>query len=138
MKLNKRSRIVEKVNEGYSVFRYLSIEEIYMIVEEARKVDNLIIRQALIDTFVIKLCTDIENLEEFDYDELVEAGVVEVIRTQVENYYDIQDYIFRYESMQNTLDRFLTELLERMPKDLNRFVSSTIKKFEKLGKKNDK
>ena len=89
----KKLTMPEKIyNEKFDIKirPYLLIEECYDIaMHVAFECDTPMAKQVARDCNMLKFCTDIENLESYMYSELYNSGLIETVKNEVVNFWDI-------------------------------------------------
>ncbi len=114
-----------------SVKTYLTISEIEMIVQNVVGIESLAQRRMVKEMLVLSICTDI-NLEENDYDMLCANGIVNIVMNSITNINVLNDIVKEECSITRVVERVLSQVNEKLPKDVNKAVKSWIKEMAKL------
>lgn len=144
MKELKYAEMIHNERFDIDIKPYLITAEIELIVDKILEQDNMIHRDIIKNMLVIKFCTNIENVDEMDYDLVVSSGLLSEILDIVENYYDIDTYVLRSESVENSVKKFLENtsiVIDKATKSMPKTPKAWEKMFGQLAeavKKNDK
>lgn len=105
----------DKYVEDYGVHikSYLTYSEIQAIANAATKFDTWAERNENIDILLIHFATDMEDkdIEQLGHDKLLKSGLIDIVKDNVMNYYEIGAAIAFAESPM----RLLTKIAKEMP-----------------------
>ena len=101
--------------------KFLSRGEMQAILAVVKDNNDLVSRDINKDLLVLKFCTDIENdlddLELIDY--LYDNNIMEEITSKIRNYDDINKYIDKMETVENTVKLIGDKIIEGIDKFTN-------------------
>jgi len=142
----KKAEMIHNEEFDIEIKPYLNASEIQLIIEEVGKNDNVVTKQLLKDMLIIRFCTNIEDniVDNLNYDLVVESGLIDVIRENVKNYYDVDGFIMQNESINRSVSKFLESIsatadkaVKNMPKTPKGW-EKLLGQFAEVVKKNDK
>lgn len=131
MKELKKREVIHNEEFDINIKPYLTIAEIELIVNKVSSIENVVQRQLLKDMLVIKFCTDIEGVDDLDYDLIVESGLMRVIYDNIQNYFEIDIFMREHESINRIVARFLESVAKTADKAVKN-MPKTPKSWEKL------
>lgn len=133
---------IQVIGDGYDVMvrPYVTIEEKNVIINAMLGEQNILDRQAIMDSFLLKFCVPSENFDGMNYDLLLASGLMYKIRDIL--YTDISDIdrcIKRIESVEMNVSNFLDELSKATRKFAKNFaskeqVAQLLESLEKMNK----
>ncbi len=108
---------------------YLTYAEIQNIVDQVVKSNVWSDRQQIIDMLMLCYCTDIgqDKIAEVGHERLLIDGVIDDVRGQVKNYYQIRQALQYTESTARAIMQLSTEFLPKLQKALKSPNNSTKK-----------
>lgn len=111
---------------------YLTYAEIQNIVDQVVKSNVWSDRQQIIDMLMLCYCTDIgqDKIAEVGHERLLVDGVIDDVRGQVKNYYQIRQALQYTESTARAIMQLSTEFLPKLQKAL-KFPNNSTKKGKK-------
>lgn len=111
---------------GIEVKPYLTVSEIQAIVNGVNSLKSWGERQISIDLCTLMFATNIERekLEEIGHDTLLQSGLIDAVKAEIINLYDIQEALNYTES----ISRALTQVLSVMPKAVEKNGSNNHKR----------
>lgn len=114
------------------VNQYLTYAQIVQISQAVSQFTNWAERQQNIDILVLFHATNMskEKIESMTHDEMLTSGLLEAVKNNVVNYYQIKDCIDYTESIQ----RALSQIAKRLPEITNNLKSIGVKNVD-CGKK---
>lgn len=91
--------------------KYLSYAEVQAIAEAVTKFDSWADREQCLDMLMLVFATDIgkDELEKHTHEELLRCGLIEDVRNNILNIYDIQNAIKYMESLSSVILGFIRE-----------------------------
>ena len=106
----KETTYLEKY--GVTVNRYLTYAQIQQIVEATMKFHTWAERQQNIDMLVLVHATDmtVEEIEKYTHDELTQCGLIDSVKSNIENVWDVYNALEYHESTQRALAQILGEI----------------------------
>lgn len=118
MKEIKGNQTVYLEHYGVMVNYYLTYAQIQQIANAVvtssidDSDDTWANRQTNIDMLMLYHATDIgkEKLEEIGHDDLLTSGLIQAVRNQIKNYYEIYEAIDYIENNQRTINKLLKSL----------------------------
>ena len=98
---------------GVHIKSYLTYSEIQAIANAATKFDTWAERNENIDILLIHFATDMDDkdIEELGHDKLLKSGLIDIVKSTVINFYEIDAAIAFAESPM----RLLTKIAKEMP-----------------------
>ena len=98
---------------GVHIKSYLTYSEIQAIANAATKFDTWAERNENIDILLIHFATDMDDkdIEELGHDKLLKSGLIDIVKSTVINFYEIDAAIAFVESPM----RLLTKIAKEMP-----------------------
>ena len=124
MKENIMSKEPVEIEEyGIKVNQYLTYSQIQSIVDGLKKLDSWAERQQSIDMCILYFATDLkkEEIEAHDHDYWLKSGLIDCVKANVLNFYDIEKAIKYEESPMRTLMKLANEMPE-FSKKLNEYL----------------
>lgn len=112
---------------------YLTMDKIETIGKKMLEYSLFTEREVVKHTLILTLCTDIQDIDNIPYDMLVHNEVIEKVIENINNYYDIDLFVSRSESLQVHLGNFLKtanvsldKAVKKIPKnfDLNKAIGA--------------
>lgn len=99
---------------GVHIKSYLTYSEIQAIANAATKFDTWAERNENIDILLIHFATDMEDkdIEELGHDKLLKSGLIDIVKSTVINFYEIDDAIAFAESPMRLLTKITKEIPE--------------------------
>lgn len=134
----------DEKSEKYTVKQYLTPEQVELIGNNMLKCSNVVERNVVKNTMLIKLMTDIPEGIAKDYDMLVKSGIIEVVDYNIFNVSEIDEYVEDELSIRTNVNRFLEQLnktldkyAKKMPnnKQIENMLADSKKLVEAFGKK---
>ena len=106
---------------------YLTYAQVQQIVNSALHCENWAERQQTIDMLMLYHATNIplEELENIGHDKLLQSGLIDVVKENVRNYYQIFDVLKYTTSTNRALGQIFKQISELLP---------TLEKVVKRGK----
>lgn len=110
------------------VNQYLTYAQIMQISQAVSQFTNWAERQQNIDILVLFHATNMgkEKIESMTHDEMLTSGLLEAVKNNVVNYYQIKDCIDYTDSIQ----RALSQIAKRLPEITNNFKSLGVKNVD--------
>lgn len=130
----KETTYLEKY--GITVNRYLTYAQIQQIVEATMKFHTWAERQQNIDMLVLVHATDmtVEEIEKYTHDELMQCGLIDSVKSNIENVWDVYNALEYHESTQRALAQILGEINKFMDTPVGKNV---VQKFARKAMSND-
>lgn len=134
----------DEKGEKYTVKQYLTPEQIELIGNNMLKCSNVVERNVVKNTMLIKLMTDIPEEIAKDYDMLIKSGIIDNINFRIYNVDEIDDYVEDELSIRTNVNKFLEQLnktldkyAKKMPnnKQIEDMLADSKKLVEAFGKK---
>lgn len=105
--------------------RYLTYAQIQQIANAVRQMETWSERQQTLDMLLLYHTTNIgkEELEKLGHDVLLQSGLIDEVKTFVENHYDIEIAVQYEESIEKSLTKIVKELpkiMEPLEKVMNK------------------
>lgn len=134
----------DEKSEKYTVKQYLTPEQVELIGNNMLKCSNVVERNVVKNTMLIKLMTDIPEGIAKDYDMLVKSGIIDVVDYNIFNVSEIDEYVEDELSIRTNVNRFLEQLnktldkyAKKMPnnKQIEDMLADSKKLVEVFGKK---
>lgn len=117
----------------FEVKPYLTISEMEMIVQNVLAIESLAQRKMIKEMLILKSCTNID-LEKYEYDLLLVNGVIDGVLQIIYNIETLENLLKEENTMIRVLEKFLTSVNDKLPKDVNKSVKAWIKELSKLKK----
>lgn len=110
------------------VNQYLTYAQIVQISQAVSQFTNWAERQQNIDILVLFHATNMgkEKIENMTHDEMLTSGLLEAVKNNVVNYYQIKDCIDYTDSIQ----RALSQIAKRLPEITNNLKSLGVKNVD--------
>nr|DAE59966.1 MAG TPA: hypothetical protein [Caudoviricetes sp.] len=110
------------------VNQYLTYAQIVQISQAVSQFTNWAERQQNIDILVLFHATNMgkERIESMTHDEMLTSGLLEAVKNNVVNYYQIKDCIDYTDSIQ----RALSQIAKRLPEITNNLKSLSVKNVD--------
>lgn len=98
---------------GINVNRFLSYAEIQAIADTVKGLKGWAERETNIDLFVLHFATDIpkKDLENFDHNKYLESGLIDAVKSNIENI----DLIYKALAFEESPIRILIDIAKKMP-----------------------
>ena len=130
----KETTYLEKY--GVTVNRYLTYAQTQQIVEATMKFHTWAERQQNIDMLVLVHATDmtVEEIEKYTHDELTQCGLIDSVKSNIENVWDVYNALEYHESTQRALAQILGEINKFMDTPVGKNV---VQKFARKAMSND-
>ena len=134
----------DEKSEKYTVKQYLTPEQVELIGNNMLKCSNVVERNVVKNTMLIKLMTDIPEGIAKDYDMLVKSGIIDVVDYNIFNVSEIDEYVEDELSIRTNVNKFLEQLnktldkyAKKMPnnKQIEDMLADSKKLVEVFGKK---
>lgn len=106
----------DEKSEKYTVKQYLTPEQVELIGNNMLKCSNVVERNVVKNTMLIKLMTDIPEGIAKDYDMLVKSGIIDVVDYNIFNVSEIDEYVEDELSIRTNVNRFLEQLNKTLDK----------------------
>lgn len=119
--------VITLENYGITVNKYLTYAQVQQIVNSALHCESWAEQQQTIDMLMLYHAANIplEELEELGHDKLLQSGLIDVVKENVRNYYQIFDGIKYTTSTNRALGQIFKQISELLP---------TLEKVVKRGK----
>lgn len=142
MKVNELDldlKMPEKVKtkkHGIEIIPYLTTAQIGVIVSNCITIDDVVMRNQLVDEYVLRFVADIEIETTEEYDLLKSNGVVDEIFIKVQNIPDLYDALTEANDMGNVVRTALNNLVDKIPdeKQLPKLIDKLTKKLKEITK----
>lgn len=96
---------------------YLTLEEVATIAEAMMKAEDWCQMEVVLNSNILRYCVvNAEELDGMDYEVLKHSGFIKAVKSCVNNYYDIYDYIEAKTSNAAMLGEFLKEFVKVLDK----------------------
>ena len=130
----KETTYLEKY--GVTVNRYLTYAQTQQIVEATMKFHTWAERQQNIDMLVLVHATDmtVEEIEKYTHDELTQCGLIDSVKSNIENVWDVYNALEYHESTQRALAQILGEINKFMDTPVGKNV---VQKFARKAMNDD-
>lgn len=130
----KETTYLEKY--GVTVNRYLTYAQIQQIVEATMKFHTWAERQQNIDMLVLVHATNmtVEEIEKYTHDELTQCGLIDSVKSNIENVWDVYNALEYHESTQRALAQILGEINKFMDTPVGKNV---VQKFARKAMSDD-
>lgn len=134
----------DEKGEKYTVKQYLTPEQIELIGNNMLKCSNVVERNVVKNTMLVKLMTNIPEEIAKDYDMLIKSGIIDVVNYNIFNVSEIEEYVEDELSIRTNVNKFLEQLnktldkyAKKMPnnKQIENMLADSKKLVEVLGKK---
>lgn len=132
MKINIENSRIYLDDFDIEVTTYLTYEQIQHIVRSVINQDEWDIRQQTIDMLLLYHVTNIskEELEQIGHDILLKSGVIDIVKTSVKNFNQIEEAL----NYTQSLPRALKQIADKLPE----FKKATQEALIKNGRPNNK
>ena len=134
----------DEKGEKYTAKQYLTPEQIELIGNNMLKCSNVVERNVVKNTMLVKLMTNIPEEIAKDYDMLIKSGIIDVVNYNIFNVSEIEEYVEDELSIRTNVNKFLEQLnktldkyAKKMPnnKQIENMLADSKKLVEVLGKK---
>lgn len=129
-----KEKVVHSTTYDIDIRQYLTYAQIQQIVNAVEKAaqtdDSWAARETNIDMLVLYHATNLgkEKLEEIGHDTLLQSGLIDKVKAQIANYYQLNEALDFTES----LPRAAYKLISQLPKALDNDVfKAAMKKYGK-------
>lgn len=126
------------------IVQYLTMAQIQVIINKMLEHENVIDRQIIKDMLTVQMCTNIEIVDDLDYNLVCQSGLLEEVKKIVVNYNDIDYFISKTETIEHIFSKFLGDIyklsekaVDKLPKN-NKTWNKIIDKVDTIVNKNDK
>ena len=116
--------------ENIQVKPYLTMEEIAEIVPYMLEQSDAVRRRIAKDLSILHICTDIENVEEIDVDDLYQLGIMDLVIGKVKNHCMIDEFVKESQNFSNIISNFAERALKVLDKMSNIDIESAKEKFK--------
>ena len=115
---------------------YLTTAQIGVIVANCITIDDVVMRNQLVNEYILKFVADIEIDTIEEYDLLYTNGVIDDIVAKVNNYVDLMDMLQQANDMGNVVRTALNKVVDKIPdeKNLPKVVEKIAKKLKDMSK----
>lgn len=115
MKLNKIESMKIDV-DGISVVPYIKSDDVAYIGKQIMTRIDYMERKILKEMLILEKCTNIKDLDKYDYDELKANGVIDAVLCEIKNVDCVDEYVKFTESMNMAVNEFLKQTLVQIDK----------------------
>ena len=121
---------------GVEITPYLTTAQMGVIVTNCITIDDVVMRNQLVNEYILKFVADIEIDTIEEYDLLYTNGVIDDIVVKVNNYVDLMDMLQQANDMGNVVRTALNKVVDKIPdeKNLPKVVEKIAKKLKDMSK----
>ena len=121
--------VITLENYGITVNKYLTYAQIQQIVNSALHCESWAEQQQTIDMLMLYHAANIplKELEELGHDKLLQSGLIDAVKENVRNYYQIFDGI----NFANSWIKVLSDIVKQLPANMDKIQKLVLSKYAK-------